>query len=125
MGLCDDRRIVGVVDFAENTIDLNRVSTGAADELGLGRGFEPHSCLGAVLQGLCRFPGFGVKLIAAGLKCPVVRNRHMAVAALSAWPKEAWPVGLRDSLERAAESEPDDGVRDRMFKVLKGEPLAP
>jgi hypothetical protein len=125
MVLCDEGRIVAVMEFAEANIDLSRIATGAGDELGLGREFEPHSCLDYVLQELRRFPGRGARLVEAGLRSPVVRNRNMAVAALAAWSRADWPGGLAESLERAARCEPKDDVRDRMEKALRGEPLSP
>jgi hypothetical protein len=123
MVLCDENRIERVIGFAERTIDLESIATGAGDQLGLGRGFEKPSCLGFVLQELERFPGWGAKLIDAGLRSPVVRNRNMAVAALSAWSREGLSSELRNSLERAAQCEPVDYVRDRMQRALRGEPL--
>jgi hypothetical protein len=124
MGLCDEDRIGKLMEFAEANLDLAGIATGAADELGLGRGFEQHSCLDCVLQELCKFPGRGAKLIGAGLKSPVVRNRNMAIAALAAWGREKWSSGLEQSLRSAAEIEPDEAVRERMRKALKGEPLS-
>lgn len=125
MTRCDDGRIGQVVEFAGANIDLSRIATGAGDELGLGRGFEPHSCLDYVLQELRRFPGHGAGLIEAGLRSPVVRNRNMAVAALAAWSRADWPGGIAALLERAARSEPKDDVRERMEKALRGEPSSP
>lgn len=125
MALCDEGHIGNVIEFAEAKIDLTRIATGAGDELGLGRGFEPHSCLDYVLQELRRFPGRGGRLIEAGLKSPVVRNRNMAVAALADWSRGEWPSGIDTSLEQAAGCEPDEGVRERMHKALRGEPLSP
>ena len=113
-----------MIEFAEANIDLAAIATGAGDELGLGRGFEPHSCLDYVLQDLRRFPGRGARLIEAGLKSPVVRNRNMAVNALAAWSREDWPGGLKEALERAAGCEPKEDVRERMQKTLRGEPLS-
>jgi hypothetical protein len=125
MALCDEDRIGKVVEFAEANLDLAGIATGAADELGLGRGFEQHRCLDYVLQELRRFPGRGTRLIEAGLKSPVIRNRNMAVAALAAWPRAEWPGELERSLDQAARCEPDEGVRERIQKALKGEPLTP
>ncbi len=51
MVLCDDVRIGKVIEFAEAKLDLAGIATGAADELGLGRGFEQHSCLDYILYG--------------------------------------------------------------------------
>jgi hypothetical protein len=123
MALCDENRIGRVVEFAESTIDLESIATGAGNEARFGRGFEQHSCLGFVLQELNRFPGWGAKLIEIGLRSPVIWNRNMAVAALAAWSGEGLSGELRNSLQRAAQCEPNDGVRDRMQKVLRGEPL--
>ena len=125
MVLCDENRIGRVVEFAQRTIDLESIATGAGDEVGFGPGFEQHRCLGFVLQELNRFPGWGAKLIDIGLRSPVLRNRNMAVAALAAWSGEGLSSELKYSLEQAAECEPDDGVRERMQRVLRGEPLSP
>ena len=114
MALCDEDRIGKVIEFAEANLDLAGIATGAADELGLGLGFEQHRCLDFILQELRRFPGRGATLIEAGLKSPVVRNRNMAVAALAGWPRGEWSSGVEESLARAAECEPDEGVRERM-----------
>jgi hypothetical protein len=123
MALCDGERIGPVVEFAEANIDLAAIATGAGDELGLGRGFEQHSCLDYVLQDLRRFPGKGRALIEAGLQSPVVRNRNMALNALAAWSREDWPSRLKDALEQAVRCEPNEDVRERMQKALRGEPL--
>jgi hypothetical protein len=117
-----DRAARSGYEFAEASIDLAAIATGAGDELGLGQGFEPHSCLDYVLQDLRRFREKGEALIAAGLKSPVVRNRNMAVAALAAWSREEWPGGLEKALERAAGCEPNEDVRERMHQALRGEP---
>lgn len=124
MAGCDEDRIGTVIEFAEANIDLAAIATGAGDELGLGRGFEQHSCLDFVLQDLRRFPGMGPTLIEAGLKSPVVRNRNMAVNALAAWSREGWPSGMKEALERAVGCEPREDVRERMQKTLRGDPLA-
>jgi hypothetical protein len=123
MQLCNSERIGGTIEFAQANIDLAVIATGAGDELGLGRGFEPHSCLDFVLQDLRSFPGKGRALIEAGLKSPVVRNRNMAIAALAAWPREEWSDRMEGALQQAAECEPDEDVRGRMEAILRGEQL--
>jgi hypothetical protein len=123
--LCNEERIGKVIQLAETNLDLETIATGASDKLGLGPGFQQHSCLDFVLQGLRRFPGSGARLIEAGLKSPVARNRNMAVAALADWSGDEWPGGLHRSLEMAAETEPDEGLRERMGKALRGESLSP
>lgn len=124
MALCNEDRIGKVIEFAEPNLDLAGIATGAADELGLGPGFEQHSCLDFILQELHRFPGRGAKLIEAGLRSPVVRNRNKAVAALAAWSRAEWSGGLERALERAAGCEPNEEVRERMRQALRGETLS-
>jgi hypothetical protein len=123
MALCHDERIADVIAIAEQNIDLEKIATGPADEMGIGPGWEQHLCLDYVLQGLRRFPGHGQELIAAGLRSAVVRNRNMAVAALSAWGHDRWNDGLRGALEAAAKIEPEEDVRGCMENALRGEPL--
>jgi hypothetical protein len=125
MAHCNEDCIEKVVEYAEVTIDLATIATGAADEIGLGHDFEQHSCLDFVLQELRRFPGTGETLIEAGLKSPVVRNRNMAVAALSAWPRKEWSSELERAVKRAAACEPNKGVRERLQKATRGESLFP
>ena len=55
MNLCNDDRVRGIVEAAEKWIDLERIATGAGDELGLGPNWKPHSALDYVLQELKRF----------------------------------------------------------------------
>jgi hypothetical protein len=124
MVLCDESRMGTVIDLAEANLDLDLIATGAADELGLGHGYEQHSCLDFILQELGRFPGKGATLIEAGLKSPVVRNRNMAVAALAGWSRADWPRGVEQRLEEAARCEPNERAREQMQKALRGEPLS-
>jgi hypothetical protein len=123
MALCDGERVERVIEFAVAKIDRAAIATGAGDELGLGREFEAHSCLDYILQDLRRFPGKGAILIETGLKSPVIRNRNMAVNALAAWSRDDWPSTLKEALEQAIGREPKEDVRERMQKVLRGEPL--
>ncbi len=123
MGRCDDSRIGDVMAFADQNIDLAAIGTGPAEELGLGREWQQHQCLDCILQELRRFPGIGKEYVSAGLRSAVVRNRNQAVAALSAWGDNLWGDELRGALEAAARIEPDEDLRGRMEKVLRGEPL--
>ncbi|MGB7329189.1 MAG: hypothetical protein WBD31_30185, partial [Rubripirellula sp.] len=119
----DDERLPQVLQAAASTIDLAAIATGPSDELGLGPGYESHSCLDYLLQELPRFPGQGAVFIEAGLKSPVVRNRNMAVAALTEWQADHRDGAPFETLRAAEEIEPDDDVRERMTKVLSGKSL--
>ena len=120
---CTEARIADVIDLAEATIPLDKIGTGPGTEMGLGPGYEAHSCLGYLLQELGRFPGRGVRLIEAGLRSPVIRNRNMALKALSEWGKEKWSAGMTAVLEQARDGEPDADVRRRIENVIAGRPL--
>lgn len=120
---CDATRIDEVLTFAEREIPLDRVATGPGTELGLGAGFEPHVCLGYVLQELPRFPGRGRALIATGLSSPVLSNRNVAAKVLSDWGERDWPTGLRDEVVAARDGEPDEKVRRRLENLLAGRAL--
>lgn len=123
MARCDESRIADVIAFAEQHIDLGKIATGPANEMGLGPGWEHHQCLDFVLQELHKFPGQGSRLIQAGLRSPVVRNRNMAIAAMAVWERDRWDEDLRGALEDAAKVELEEDVRGRMEKVLRGELL--
>ena len=120
MSRCDQGRIADVIAFAEQNIDLEKIATGPADEMGIGRGWEHHQCLDYVLQELGKFAGCGNRLIRAGLRSPVVRNRNFALRAMSAWGHDRWDDDLRGALEAALRIEPEEDVRERMKTVLRG-----
>ena len=119
----DPARIDRVVAHAERALPLEDIATGPAEELGLGAAWRQHSSLDFVLQDLRRFPGKGWPLLRAGLQSPVVRNRNMALRALSAWGRSAWPPDAEPILIQARGREPDPEVRRTIEAVLAGTPL--
>jgi hypothetical protein len=120
---CNENRIAQVIALAESTLPLDKIATGAATELGLGQKWEAHGCLDYILQGLSRYPGCGMRLIEAGLKSPVVRNRNMTLKALSQWSKNNWPREVILILQRARKHEPDQKVAKRIDNLIEGKPL--
>jgi hypothetical protein len=125
MRTSDPERVDRVVAYAEQHLPLDRIATGPATELGLGLEWAAHSNLDCILQDLHRFPGKGWALLRTGLSSPVVRNRHMALRALSAWEKGQWPADAEERLRRALEIEPDGDVREKIYAVLEGKALGP
>ena len=119
----DPHRIDQVIELAEEVLPLDEITTGPAEELGLGPEYRHHGALDFILQDLRRFPGKGWPLIRAGLQSPVVRNRNMAVRALAAWGRPEWPEVAEGLLRRAHEAEPAEDTREIMRKTLAGEPL--
>jgi hypothetical protein len=116
----DPGRIDRVVALAEERIPLQTVAGGPREEFGLGPAWAHHSHLDFVLQDLRRFPGKGWPLIRAGIRSPVVRNRHMALRAFSKWGKDRWPSDASDLLATALKEEPDESVRSKLQTVLAG-----
>jgi hypothetical protein len=119
----DPARIDRLLDLAREKIDLKSIATGPADSLGVGPAYTQHSHLDYILQELPRFPGKGWDLIRTGLRSPVVRNRNMALRALSACPRNQWEPEAEMALRRALREEPEEDVRERIQCVLVGEPL--
>jgi hypothetical protein len=120
----DDSRIDGVLEFTKAVLPLEQIETGPADETGLGQNFRPHQALDWVLQDLRRFPGRGWRLIEAGVRSPVVRNRNMAINALAVWPRESWPPDAAALVLKAHELEPNDSTKRRLLNLLEGKPLS-
>ena len=118
MASADDARIDDIVAFAESQIPLDEVATGAADELGFGPDYVSHTCLDFVLQDLGAFTGKGWRLVEAGLRSPVVRNRQMALNALEQWEAHNWRDDTRTLLNNARDVEPNEKVRARLDAML-------
>jgi hypothetical protein len=119
----DSGRIDRSLELALEMLPLAQIATGPKNELGLGPEFAANNDLGYVLQELHRFPGKGWKLIQAGLKDPVVRNRNQAMRALDAWePTQRTPEILTE-IRHALAIEPDEGVQEKMEHFLAGKRL--
>ena len=119
----DCEHIEEVLRFAQTHLPLETIATGQAKEMGLGKAYNAHSCLDVILQMLGRFPGYGAVLIQTGLESPVIRNRNMAIRALSAWKKEQWTEGMKAFLETTLPNEPDEHVKASIKNLLSGESL--
>ncbi len=114
----NESRINEVLAFAESVLPFDQIETGPGDELGLGPNFQPHQALDWILQDLRRFPGDGWRFIKAGLSSPVVRNRNMAINALSAWSPKSWSSEMQAEVESAADAEPKPDVKKRLADIL-------
>ena len=115
----DAARIDRVIDLAIARLSLQDIASGPALEMGLGPRWKDHSALDYIVQDLKRFPGKGWVLIATSLQSPVVRNRNMAIKALAAWPKSAWPSEALPLVRRVIKDEPDPKVKDRLEDLLR------
>ncbi|MDX1616231.1 MAG: hypothetical protein R3300_18100, partial [Candidatus Promineifilaceae bacterium] len=111
--------IDAILTFAERVLPLEKIASGPSEALGLGPEYRWHSCLDFVLQDLDRFPGKGKKLLLAGLASPSVRNRNMALKALSAWQPDLIDQEMLQALDTALQREPDDRVKENIKQVLR------
>lgn len=117
--VADVSRIDDVIRLARESLPLGQIATGPRIESGMGPAFGPHSCLDYLLQRLKDFPGHGGDLLLIGLRSPVIRNRHLSLNALAAWPRATWPAGTREALEAARAAEPEDKVRAHIAEVMQ------
>jgi hypothetical protein len=123
MKKCNNERIDQLVELAVNKLPLDEVATGPGSEWGLGPEFNVHSCFNFIIQDLGKYPGKGMELIRISIKSPVIRDRNMALKALSQWGVEKWPSETKSILEEALSIEPVEDVKKDIKKVIKGESL--
>ena len=114
----DPIRIRRTIALAEENLPLDRIATGPADENGFGEEFEPHMCLDMILQELPGSGQFSARLVAAGLRSPVTRNRIMAQRVLAETPRAQWGAEVSEVLARAAAEEPDEELRGELRALL-------
>jgi len=111
MAGADGVRIDQILALADRRIPLDEIATGASDSMGLAAEFAAHSALDFILQDLGKFPGKGWHFIKTGLLSPVIRNRHMAIRALTGWGKDNWPDEATNTIEAAITAEPQEDVK--------------
>ncbi|MEV0999895.1 hypothetical protein [Nonomuraea sp. NPDC050202] len=114
-----------VLALAAELLPLAEIASGPGQDDGVGPRFRAHRALDMLLQSLDAWPGRGWPLIAAGLASPVVRNRNLAVRALSAWDHATLPPEARAAVAAALRAEPDPGVRERLERLHEGLPQSP
>lgn len=114
MQAATQKRIDDLVALAERGLPLEEIASGPGKQLGLGEEFAAHACLDFILQDLKHFPGKGLRLIATGLRSPVIRNRHMAINALEAYETDLLRKEAREMMERALREEIDEDLQGRL-----------
>lgn len=89
-----------VCSLAEKVLDLENISTGIADELGFNGNFGKHNDLSIILQKMREFNQIiSVKLVQAGLNCPVTNTRNAALRVVASCydvPKEIIQTIIRN-----------------------------
>lgn len=110
----DGSRVRAVADLAERALPLDRMASGPALDMRPTRDAAAYGALGYVLQDLGPHPGVGAALIRAGLRSPVVRNRNMALRALSGWPRDQKAADWLPLVDTAHDAELHPDVKARI-----------
>ncbi|MBM7769906.1 hypothetical protein JOD54_000110 [Actinokineospora baliensis] len=113
-----EERLPAILDIASTVLPLSDLGTGPGDIAGVGARWNDHAVLDVVVTGLREFPGRGVEFVLTSLRCPVVRNRVMAVRTLTGWGPETWQPDVQTALRTAVAQEPDPTVRESMAQLL-------
>ncbi|GLW95769.1 hypothetical protein [Actinokineospora globicatena] len=113
-----EERLPDILDIASDVLPLADLGTGPDDIAGIGARWTDHAVLDVVVTALREFPGQGVEFVLTSLRCPVVRNRVMAVRTLTGWGPESWQPDVQSALRSAVAAEPDPTVRESMAQLL-------
>lgn len=120
----DAERIDRVLALAERVLPLEQIASGPAKILGFSPQWKPHNQLDFLLQELQHFPGKGWPLLRAGLRSPLIRNRHLALRALATWGKSNWPADVEGYLQNVLIEEVDEELQAKLRLVLAGLPFS-
>ena len=116
----DPMRVEQVLGLARTQLNLSLIGSGPGTAIGLGAEYRDDNQLDFIIQDLARFPGAGWDLIRIALYGRTIRLRHMAVKALSAWGREAWPPDAVNEIAAAWHREPDNKLRMRLGDLANG-----
>lgn len=111
-------RIEEVLALARAQLDLAMVGSGPGDGMGLGEAYQDDHAVDSIVQELRRFPGMGWDLLKVALRSRTIRPRNMAIQALNAWGRTAWPADAEAALKEALRLEPDDDTREDLRDLL-------
>jgi len=91
--------------------------------MGFGENYNKFGSLDYVITFLENYPRKGEKIILTGLKCPVTRNRNMAIKVLDKWTKENWSPEIDIEIRHLSEVEPNKDTKENIQRLLNGEEL--
>ena len=110
----NSQRIDQLLQLAQRELPLAQLAAGPAARVIDPALSEVHTCLELVLQRLRDFPGKGMRLIAAGLRSPLVSNRNMAINALAATDVNMLSAEALAMIQRALLEETNPEIRVRL-----------
>ena len=91
----------------------------AAHLLGIGPAFSLHACVDALLQHMQRPGVFSIPIVAAALRSPVVRNRHLVAAALEAHLGQLHQPAIRSALAQTLDDEVNEELRQKWHSLIE------
>jgi hypothetical protein len=112
-----------IIDFAIKHLPLDEMATGPRDSMGFGENSNKFGSLDYVITFLENYPRKGEKIILSGLKCPVTRNRNMAIKVLDKWKKENWSPEIEREIRHLSEVEPNKDTKENIERLLNGKEL--
>lgn len=110
-------RIRRMVKLGEQKLPLEQIASGPREEQGFGKEYDPHRCLGIIVQGLDKLPGTGRPLLLAALRSPVTSNRSAALMALEAWESDTWGAELKSAVAALLDDEVDEELRQQISEL--------
>jgi hypothetical protein len=112
-----------IIDFALKHLPLDEMATGVRDSMGFGENYNKFGSLDYVITFLENYPKKGEQIILTGLKCPVTRNRNMAIKVLDKWKKENWSAEIDREIRYLSEIEPNSDTKENIKRLLNGQEL--
>lgn len=112
-----------IINFALKHLPLDEMATGARDSMGFGKNYNKFGSLDYVITFLENYPKKGEQIILTGLKCPVTRNRNMAINVLEKWKKENWSTEIEKEIRLLSEIEPNNDTKENIKQLLNGQEL--
>lgn len=104
--------------LAENTLDLDKIGSGIANELGLNGDFGSQTALSMILQRLNSFDEIiGINLVKVGLNSPVISTRNMALKAVTHWTNKFSEV--LNIVKTNSKLDPSNSTKEYYDEILK------
>ncbi len=81
----DNYKVDDIIQLISEKLEVDKLSTGSKDEIGVGEEFSCYRTLSYLMQFLSTYPGKGIELIKPALRMPVVNCRFTALRVIEQW----------------------------------------
>jgi hypothetical protein len=110
----DPMRLRRTIALAEQSLPLDEIATGPAEEL---FGDDAQMALTFVLQALPGSGQFSGPLVRTALRSPLVNVRYRATRVLAGTPRSEWGTEVLETVRRAAAEEPDEELERELHAL--------